>query len=126
MATGSGGSGGRDRELDRLDVGKADHHATVLDAAGEVVFDRAVRNEEAAIERLLEDASSATVLVIDQPGSIGTLAVALARRRGVAVAYVPGLVMRRASQLYPGEAKTDRWRLSDDLCVRSGLVVGDG
>jgi hypothetical protein len=29
-------------------------------------------------------------------------------RRGVPVAYVPGLVMRRASELYPGEAKTDR------------------
>jgi hypothetical protein len=46
--------------------------------------------------------------VIDQPGSIGSLAVYVARRRGVPVAYVPGLVMRRASELYPGEAKTDR------------------
>jgi hypothetical protein len=40
--------------------------------------------------------------VIDQPGSIGSLAVCVARRRGVPVAYVPGLVMRRASELYPG------------------------
>jgi hypothetical protein len=47
-------------------------------------------------------------LVIDQPGSIGTLAVQIARRRKIPVAYIPGLVMRRASQLYPGEAKTDR------------------
>jgi hypothetical protein len=31
--------------------------------------------------------------VIDQPGSIGSLAVAVARRRGVPVAYVPGLVL---------------------------------
>lgn len=99
-----------------LDVGKADHHATVLDAAGEVVFDRPVRNEEAAIERLLDDAGTGAVLVIDQPGSIGTLAVALARRRGLSVAYVPGLVMRRASQLYPGEAKTDR---------RDSFVIAD-
>ena len=29
-------------------------------------------------------------------------------RRGVPVAYVPGLVMRRAADLYPGESKTDR------------------
>lgn len=36
-----------------LDVGKADHHATVLDAAGQVVFDRPLRNDELAIERLL-------------------------------------------------------------------------
>jgi transposase len=46
--------------------------------------------------------------VIDQPGSIAQLALAIARQRDVPVAYVPGLVMRRAADLYPGEAKTDR------------------
>src|SRR5215216_4570989 len=93
-----------------LDVGKEDHHATVVSAAGERLFELAVRNDEAAIERLLDRAleSGPCALVIDQPGSIGSLAVCLARRRGVPVAYVPGLVMRRASELYPGEAKTDR------------------
>ena len=43
-----------------------------------------------------------------QPGSIAQLALAVAARRGTPVAYVPGLVMRRAADLYPGEAKTDR------------------
>ena len=47
-------------------------------------------------------------LVIDQPGSIAQLALAVARSRQVPVAYVPGLVMRRAADLYPGEAKTDK------------------
>ena len=46
--------------------------------------------------------------MIDQPGSIAQLALAVAARRGIPVAYVPGLVMRRAADLYPGEAKTDR------------------
>jgi hypothetical protein len=93
-----------------LDVGKEDHHATVISAAGERLFELAVRNDEVAIERLLDRALEAgpCALVIDQPGSIGSLAVCRARRRGVPVAYVPGLVMRRASELYPGEAKTDR------------------
>jgi transposase len=93
-----------------LDVGKQDHHATVVSAAGERLFELAVSNDEGAIERLLDRAleSGACALVIDQPGSIGSLAVCVARRRGVPVAYVPGLVMRRASELYPGEAKTDR------------------
>jgi transposase len=93
-----------------LDVGKADHHATVVSAAGESLFERSVANDEAAIERLLDLAGEGgrCALVIDQPGSIGSLAVCVARRRGVPVAYVPGLVMRRASELYPGEAKTDR------------------
>jgi transposase len=93
-----------------LDVGKQDHHATALSQAGEQLFERGVRNDERAIERLLDRAAEhgRAALVIDQPGSIGALALALARRRGVPVAYVPGLVMRRASELYPGEAKTDR------------------
>ena len=47
-------------------------------------------------------------LAIDQPGSIAQLALAVAAQRGTPVAYVPGLVMRRAADLYPGEAKTDR------------------
>jgi len=99
-----------------LDVGKSDHHATLIDPAGTVVFDRPCRNDEPAIEKLLEDAGPGAALVVDQPGSIGTLAVALARRRGIPVAYIPGLVMRRASQLYPGEAKTDR---------RDSFVIAD-
>ena len=101
-----------------LDVGKQDHHATVVSAAGERLFELAVGNDEAAIERLLDRAleSGRCALVIDQPGSIGSLAVCVARRRGVPVAYVPGLVMRRASELYPGEAKTDR---------RDSLVLAD-
>jgi transposase len=99
-----------------LDVGKADHHATVINAAGEIQFDRPVRNDENAIERLLDAAGVGAALAIDQPGSIGTLAVAVARRRSVPVAYVPGLVMRRASELYPGEAKTDR---------RDSFVIAD-
>jgi transposase len=99
-----------------LDVGKADHHASVIDTAGEIRFDRPVCNSEDAIERLLDDAGERSALVIDQPGSIGMLAVAVARRRGIPVAYVPGLVMRRASELYPGEAKTAR---------RDSFVIAD-
>lgn len=93
-----------------LDVGKEDHHATVVSAAGERLFEVALKNDETAIDGLLDRAleMGPCALVIDQPGSIGSLAVCVARRRGVPVAYVPGLVMRRASELYPGEAKTDR------------------
>lgn len=46
--------------------------------------------------------------MIDQPGSIARLAHALARQREVPVAYIPGLVKRRAADLYPCDAKTDR------------------
>jgi len=93
-----------------LDVGKGEHFADVLDDDGERLFARAVANDQADLEALLDRAArhGTPGLVIDQPGSIAQLALAVAARRGVPVAYVPGLVMRRAADLYPGEAKTDR------------------
>ena len=93
-----------------LDVGKEEHFAEVLDDYGERLFARSLVNDQAALEALLDRAGEHGVpgLVIDQPGSIAQLALAVARARDVPVAYVPGLVMRRAADLYPGEAKTDK------------------
>ena len=93
-----------------LDVGKESHFADVLDNDGERLFARAVANDQADLEALLDRAAGHGTpgLVIDQPGSIAQLVLAVAARRGTPVAYVPGLVMRRAADLYPGEAKTDR------------------
>lgn len=47
------------------------------------------------------------LVVVDQPASIGALAVAVARQAGIDVAYLPGLAMRRIADLHPGNAKTD-------------------
>jgi transposase len=93
-----------------LDVGKEAHFADVLDDDGERLFAVAVANGQPDLEALLDRAAEHGTpgLVIDQPGSIAQLALAVAARRGTPVAYVPGLVMRRAADLYPGEAKTDR------------------
>ena len=93
-----------------LDIGKTEHFADVLDEAGSPLFARAVANDEADIEALIARAESlgSPALVVDQPGSLARLVLAVAARRGVPVAYVPGLVMRRAADLYPGESKTDR------------------
>jgi Transposase/Transposase IS116/IS110/IS902 family len=93
-----------------LDVGKEDHFAEVPGDAGERIFARGVANDEAALEALVDRAGQhGTVgLVIDQPGSIAQLTLAVAACRQVPVAYVPGLVMRRAAELYPGEAKTGK------------------
>ena len=93
-----------------LDIGKTEHFADVLDEAGSPLFAVAVANGEADIEALLARAESfgSPALVVDQPGSLARLVLGVAARRGVPVAYVPGLVMRRAADLYPGESKTDR------------------
>jgi transposase len=101
-----------------LDVGKEDHFADVLDDAGESLFARSVANNEADLVSLIEAARQHGTpgLVVDQPGSIAQLAIAVAAQHEVPVAYVPGLVMRRAADLYPGEAKTDR---------RDAFVIAD-
>ncbi len=101
-----------------LDVGKEEHFAEVLDDTGERLLARSLVNDQAALEALLERAGEHGVpgLVIDQPGSIAQLALAVARARQVPVAYVPGLVMRRAADLYRGEAKTDK---------RDAFVIAD-
>lgn len=101
-----------------LDVGKQEHFADVLDDEGESLFALSIGNDEADLVALLDRAAEhgKAALVIDQPGSIAQLAIAVAARRGVPVAYVPGLVMRRAADLYPGEAKTDR---------RDAFVIAD-
>lgn len=92
-----------------LDVGKESHYATVLDDHGDKLTARSLGNDEADLDALIDSGEEhgKPALVIDQPGSIAQLALAVAQRRGVPVAYVPGLVMRRAADLYPGEAKTD-------------------
>jgi transposase len=93
-----------------LDVGKETHFADVLDNDGERLFSRPIGNDQGDIEALIARAGKHGVpgLAIDQPGSIARLVLAVAAKHEVPVAYIPGLVMRRAADLYPGEAKTDR------------------
>ncbi len=93
-----------------LDVGKGDHYATAVDRDGNELLGRSVGNEQSDIEALIDSALEigSCALVIDQPGSIAALVLCVAVARGIPVAYIPGLVMRRASELYPGQGKTDK------------------
>jgi transposase len=92
-----------------LDVGKAVHHACALNPGGRRLHDKALPNDEAALVEVFTTlAEHGRVLVIvDQPASIGALPIAVARSLGIAVAYLPGLAMRRIADLHPGEGKTD-------------------
>ena len=94
-----------------LDVGKSEHHAVAVTAAGATVFDKALPNDEARLRQLLAELAQGhgpVLMVVDQPATIGALPVAVAQAtESVTVAYLPGLAMRRIADLHPGTAKTD-------------------
>ena len=56
------------------------------------------------------------MMVVDQPNTIGALPIAVARDVGCEVAYLPGLAMRKAADLYPGRSKTD---------ARDAFIIAD-
>ena len=92
-----------------LDVGKQSHHACALDRHGKRIVDKPLGQDEAQIRELLAcpGGHGNVLLVVDQPNTIGSLPLAVARDMGVAVGYPPGSAMRKAAQLLPGDAKTD-------------------
>ena len=101
-----------------LDVGKAAHHVVALDTAGRRLADRPLPNDEPALRALFAQlqAHGPVLVVVDQVASIGALSIAVARARGISVAYLPGLSMRRLADLHPGEGKTD---------ARDAFVIAD-
>ena len=92
-----------------LDVGKEEHHACALDRDGTRVFDKPLPQDEAKLREVFTrlQTRGRVLVIVDQPNTIGALPVAVARDAGCEVAYLPGLAMRKAAQLMPGDAKTD-------------------
>ncbi|QOV33528.1 IS110 family transposase [Streptomyces ferrugineus] len=101
-----------------LDIGKSAHHGTALLADGRTTFDKALPNGEPQLRELFArlKRKGKVLVVVDQPASIGTLAVTVARACGCEVAYLPGLSMRRLADLHPGTGKTD---------ARDAYVIAD-
>lgn len=81
----------------------------MLDRQGRRLIDRPLPNGEPQLVALFNELESRgrVLVVVDQLASIGALAIAVVRSRGIAVGYLPGLAMRRIADLYPGETKTD-------------------
>ena len=92
-----------------VDVGKSFHWAWAVDAAtGEQVLSRRVENRLEDVDALLDEAGAGALVVVDQRNNIGALVVRRCRARGVDVGYMTGLAMKKARDMWPGTAKTDR------------------
>ena len=92
-----------------MDVGKSFHHMRAITKGEEdLVNEQVLQHEARLIEAFTEMTEHGSVLVVvDQPNNIGSLVIASARKAGCDVAYLPGLAMRRAAGMLPGDAKTD-------------------
>ena len=88
---------------------RSEHWATALTRAGRKVCDKALPNDEARLRAVYDKLAGhgSLLVVVDQPATIGALAVAVAQETGITVGYLPGLSMRRIADLTPGSAKTD-------------------
>ena len=106
-----------------IDVGKWSHHAVALRrGSGEVLFDGKVGQEEGAIRGLLLglQARGSVAVVIDQPGSISSLLLAIAKGLGVEVGFLPSKSMARAIEMYGGDVKTD----AHDALILAEVAIG--
>jgi transposase len=101
-----------------LDVGKFSHYAVANRVGGEKLADGEFPQDEVKLQELFSRLADQgrVLVVVDQPNTIGALPVAVAQNLGVDVAYLPGLAMRRAADLYPGNAKTD---------ARDAFIIAD-
>ena len=83
-----------------LDVGKSGHHACALDPDGKKLFDKPLPQDETKLRELFTQLQNhgEVLMVVDQPNTIGALPIAVARDCGCAVAYLPGLAMRKAAE----------------------------
>ena len=74
-----------------LDVGKSEHHAAAVNAAGERVFDKPLPQDEVRLRELFTGLQQhgRVLVIVDQPNTIGALPIAVARDCGCTVAYLP-------------------------------------
>lgn len=72
-----------------------------------MLFNLELPNRADGIDSVLAKAGPGALVVVDLERNIGALAVARARAAGMDVAYLPGLAMKKARDMFPVTAKTD-------------------
>jgi len=94
-----------------IDVAKETHWACALDARAQVLLDRAVDNDQAAIERLVADLrglGGEVVVGLDITGSLARFLEAILLAEGLRLVHAPGIAVNRAGQGFAGgERKSD-------------------
>ena len=93
------------------DVGKTHHQLHAMDSAMGRLGRRRIHNTRRGVDEAMDwvaGLADDVVLVIDQKASYAALLRYLADRHDITVVYVTGLQARRATDLTPGRAKTDR------------------
>lgn len=93
------------------DVGKTHHQIHVIDSVMQRLGRRRISNTIRDVDDMfawVKTLSSDVVLIIDQKASYAALLRHRAAVHDVTVLYVTGLQARRAADLTPGRAKTDR------------------
>ena len=103
-----------------IDVGKSEHWATALIRDGRKALDKALPNDEDRLREVYQrlQAKGQVLVVVDQPATIGALAVAVAQDMGITVGYPPELSMRCTADPAPDSAKTD----AKDAAVIAGAA----
>lgn len=94
-----------------MDVGKSFHWMHVTDPTGKRITSHKIDQDEHQLDQAFTNLRAGgrnVLVVVDQPKNIGALTLACAARAGCDTKYLPGLSMRRAAGLIPGDAKTDR------------------
>ena len=93
-----------------IDVGKSFHWEYATDATGKRLVSKRLNQDEHQLDTAfahLREGNKSVLVVVDQPKNIGALTLACAKRAGCDTMFLPGLAMRRAAGLLPGDAKTD-------------------
>src|SRR3712207_3530050 len=109
-----------------FDVGKAFHWVCVLDGEGEEVLSRRVEATEEDLEAACSEIAALggeRTVGIDLMGGPATLLEAILLERGEEIFHVPGIVVNRARDAYPGESKSDARDarvIADQLRLRRG------
>jgi len=108
-----------------IDAAKVEHWAVGIDDAGQVVLDRAVENNLAAIDAFISDLRALkgdVVIGIDVVGSFARFIGASLLAEGFALLHTPGIAVNRAGQGFAGGERTSDPRDPRDARTVAELV----